>query len=237
MLGGGLSPGTSTLFIGPSGIGKTTTAVHCMHAALERGEKAVYYLFDEGISTLLVRSAALGMDLQPSTRQRRELSLVAIDPAELSPGEFACRVVDAASKEGASFVAIDSLNAYLQAMSGQSLLLLHMHELLTFLSFQNVTTVLIVGQHGVVGDRSDLDLSYLSDAVVAFKYFEADGALRSADHRGEEPHLREPADHPRVPPQQRGGPAGRRADGGLRRSLGGLTEYRGVTELLTDDNR
>jgi len=87
-------------------------------------------------------------------------------------------VVDAVKGFGASFVAIDSLNAYLQAMPGQSFLLLHMHELLTFLNHQSVTTMLIVGQHGVVGTmRSELDLSYLSDAVLLYKFFETDGAV------------------------------------------------------------
>jgi len=236
MLGGGLSPGTSTLFIGPSGIGKTTTTVHCMHAALRRGEKAVYYLFDEGISTLLIRSASLGLDLAPYL-DGGQLDMVAIDPAELSPGEFACRVVDAVVKKGASFVAIDSLNAYLQAMSGQSLLLLHMHELLTFLSFQNVTTMLIVGQHGVVGNRSDLDLSYLSDAVVAFKFFEAAGALRSAitavkSRTFENQRTIREFRLSREAGLQIGAPLV-----GFQGILGGLTEYRGVTELLTDDSR
>ena len=53
LLGGGLTPGTNTLLMGPSGVGKTTTAVRCMLAALERGAKATYYLFDEGLKTLL----------------------------------------------------------------------------------------------------------------------------------------------------------------------------------------
>jgi circadian clock protein KaiC len=236
MLGGGLAPGTSTLFIGPSGIGKTTTAVHCMHAALQRGEKAVYYVFDEGISTLLLRSAALGMDLGPYL-DNGSLNLVAIDPAELSPGEFACRVVDAVSKNGASFVAIDSLNAYLQAMSGQSLLLLHMHELLTFLSFQNATTILIVGQHGVVGNRSDLDLSYLSDAVVAFKFFESAGALRSAITAVKS---RTFENQRTIREFRLSSEAGLQVGAplvGFQGILGGLTEYRGATELLTDRSR
>ncbi len=49
LLGGGLVPGTNTLLLGPSGVGKTTTAIRCMLAALERGETATYYLFDEGL--------------------------------------------------------------------------------------------------------------------------------------------------------------------------------------------
>ncbi len=60
LLGGGLVPGTNTLQMGPSGVGKTTTGISCMLAALERGETASYYLFDEGIATVLARSAMLG---------------------------------------------------------------------------------------------------------------------------------------------------------------------------------
>src|SRR3954451_17910453 len=126
MLGGGLSRGTSTLLIGPSGVGKTTTAVHCMHAALQRGERATYYLFDEGLSTLLLRSRMLKMDIEPFVRSGA-CRVVQIDPAELSPGEFASLVCDAV-RDGSSLVAIDSLNAYLQAMPGQTFLLLRMHE-------------------------------------------------------------------------------------------------------------
>jgi circadian clock protein KaiC len=106
---------------------------------------------------------------------------VQVDPAELSPASSRPASSRRSRQFGASFVAIDSLNAYLQAMPGQSFLLLHMHELLTFLNHQSVTTMLIVGQHGVVGTmRSELDLSYLSDAVLLFKFFETDGAVHSA---------------------------------------------------------
>jgi circadian clock protein KaiC len=180
MLGRGLTRGTSTLLLGPSGIGKTTTAVTCMHAALKRGERAIYYLFDESLSILLLRSRSLGMDLQPFI-DSGHCRIMQIDPADLSTGEFSSMVVDAVQDEGASFVALDSLNAYLQAMPGQSFLLLHMHELLTFLNHQGVTTMLVVGQHGAIGNvRADIDLSYLSDTTLLFGYFEAEGAVRSA---------------------------------------------------------
>jgi circadian clock protein KaiC len=66
-------------------------------------------------------------------------------------------------------------------MPGQTFLLLHMHELLTFLNHRAVTTMLIVGQHGSLGEvRTEIDLSYLADATMMFRFFEAEGAVRSA---------------------------------------------------------
>jgi circadian clock protein KaiC len=180
LLGGGLTPGTNTLLIGPSGIGKTTTAICIARTALQRGEKVAYYLFDEGMGTLLSRSVALGLSIDEFA-QSGQLMLSQIDPAELSPGEFSSRVRDAVENSHAQVVVIDSLNAYLQAMPGEKFLLLQMHELLTYLSQQGVTTILVLGQHGLIGDmRSDVDLSYLSDAILLFKFFESSGEIRTA---------------------------------------------------------
>jgi circadian clock protein KaiC len=180
LLGGGLVPGTSTLVVGPSGIGKTTLAIRAALTALERGEKAAIYLFDEGLGTLFARSVALGMDVRPYIRSG-QLTVHHIDPAELAPGEFAHMLRDAVELRGVTFVAIDSLNAYLQAMPGEKFLTLQMHELLSYLNQQGITTVLVLGQHGLIGEvRSDVDLSYLSDATVLLRFFEANGRLRRA---------------------------------------------------------
>ena len=180
MLGGGLAPGTNTLLSGPSGVGKTSTAIRCGLTALERGEKAAYYLFDEGIATMLARARSLGMDLQPHIASG-QLTVVQIDPAELSPGEFASWVRRAVEEEEVTFLAIDSLNAFLQSMPGEKYLLLQMHELLSYLNQQGVITMLVLGQHGIIGDvRADVDLSYLSDGIVLFRYFEARGNVYKA---------------------------------------------------------
>jgi circadian clock protein KaiC len=180
LLGGGLVRGTNTLMVGPSGIGKTTLSVRCLLAALERGEKAAFYLFDEGLGTFFARSAALGMDLHPYAASG-QLRIAHIDPAELSPGEFAQMLRDAVELHEVDFIAIDSLNAYLQAMPGEQYLTLQMHELLSYLNQQGVTTVLVLGQHGIIGEvRSDVDLSYLSDTTVLLRFFESNGRLRRA---------------------------------------------------------
>ena len=180
LLGGGVVRGTNTLMMGPSGAGKTTTCVRCVLAALERGEKATYFLFDEGLGTVLARSASLGMDLGPHIRSGA-LVVDQIDPAELSPGEFASRVRIAVEQHGSAFIVVDSLNAYLHAMPGEQFLILQMHELVTYLNQQGVTTLLVMGQHGIVGEvRSDIDLSYLSDCILLFRFFESQGEVRSA---------------------------------------------------------
>ncbi|MBU2339855.1 MAG: AAA family ATPase [Alphaproteobacteria bacterium] len=180
LLGDGLVPGTSTLLTGPAGVGKTTTAVRCLVAALERGDRVAYYLFDERLATLLQRSAALGMDLQPYL-DNGQLTLRQIDPAELSPGEFAGAVQAAVETDGARMIVIDSLNAYMHGMPSDNFLVLQMHELLSYLSQQGIISLLILGQHGVMGDlRVDIDVSYLADAVVLMRFFEVEGTVRKS---------------------------------------------------------
>jgi circadian clock protein KaiC len=129
---------------------------------------------------MLTRARTLGMDLTPYV-DNGQLKAVQIDPAELSPGEFTSRVREAAEGDKVDVLVIDSLNAFLQAMPGENYLLLQMHEILSYLNQQGIVTLLVLGQHGVVGDtRADVDLSYLSDAIILFRYFEAQGSVRKA---------------------------------------------------------
>lgn len=178
LLGGGLVPGTNTLLIGPSGAGKTTTVTCAVVAALQRGQRAAYFLFDEGLKTLMARSANLGMDLVPHIAEGRMI-VRQVDPAELSPGEFSGLIRAAVERDGVQVVVIDSLNAYLHSMPGERHLLMQMHELLSYLNQRGVITLMVLGQHGLIGDvRSDLDLSYLADAIMLLRYVEIEGEIR-----------------------------------------------------------
>ena len=129
---------------------------------------------------MLARARSMGMDLAPHI-ESGQLQIFQIDPAELSPGEFASWVRTAVEEEGVTFLVIDSLNAFMQAMPGEKYLLLQMHELLSYLNQQGAITMLVLGQHGIIGEvRSDVDLSYLSDTIVLFRYFEARGSVLKA---------------------------------------------------------
>lgn len=233
LLGGGLTPGTNLLFAGPAGVGKTTTAVSCARASLARGAKAAFFLFDEGIKTLLTRSRALGLGVDEYLANG-QLTLNAVDPAEISAGQFSHRVREAVEREGVTTVVIDTLNAYLIAMPGNNFLLLQMHELLTYLNLQGVTAIVVLSQHGLSGETpNDVDLSYLSDSMLQFRFFEARGQLLKAVSVVKS----RTSDHATTIHQFRLGLGGLEIGAALTDFEGvmaGVPRYRGRTQLLGD---
>jgi circadian clock protein KaiC len=180
LLGGGLERGTNALFIGAAGVGKSSLALTYAIASAQRGERAVFFAFDEGRGTIEARARTLGLPLEPALESGL-IRFQQIDPAEMSPGEFAANVRRSVEVEGARIVVIDSLNGYLNAMPDERFLILQMHELLSYLGQQGILTILVLAQHGLVGPMdTPLDMSYLSDAVVMLRYFEAAGTVRRA---------------------------------------------------------
>ncbi|MGP7796561.1 ATPase domain-containing protein [Sphingomonas sp. CLY1604] len=180
LMGGGPLRGTSTLITGPAGTGKTTIALQFLDAACARGERCAVFQFDERIGTLLLRAKAFGIDLQ-SHIDSGCLTIRQVDPAELSPGEFAAAVCDEVEDRGTRMIVIDSLNGYLAAMPQEKQLILQMHELLSYLGQRDVATFLINPQQGLVGTMAnELNVSYIADAVLLLRFFEADGRIRKA---------------------------------------------------------
>jgi circadian clock protein KaiC len=181
LLGGGLDRGTSALLMGPAGSGKSSIAVQYAVTAAEAGERAAVFTFDESLTTLYARSAGLGMDLRGHAEAGR-IQVHQVDPAEMSPGEFAYRVRQATQEDAARVVVIDSLNGYMNAMPEERFLTIQLHELLTYLGQQGVVTFLVVAQHGLVGSNmvSPVDASYLADSVILLRYFESRGRIQRA---------------------------------------------------------
>jgi circadian clock protein KaiC len=180
LLGGGVEQGSSTLVLGPSGTGKSTFTLQFVAAAVQRGEKAAIFVFDEELGLLFNRARAMGFDLE-RMRASGMLHIEQVDAAELSPGEFAHRVRERVTFAQAKTVVIDSLNGYQAAMPDENALILHIHELLQYLNRQGATTFLTVAQHGLIGDmKSPVDITYLADTVILLRYFESVGRVRRA---------------------------------------------------------
>ena len=180
LLGGGVERGTSILVLGPAGSGKSLLSLAFALAAVERGERAALFAFDEELGLLNARVKGLGVDLDP-LRESGALLVQQVDAAELSPGEFTAQVRACVDRDDIKTVIIDSLNGYQAAMPEEGFLTLHIHELLQYLNRQGATTFLTVAQHGLVGDmKAPVDVTYLADTVILLRYFEAAGRVRRA---------------------------------------------------------
>jgi circadian clock protein KaiC len=180
MLGGGIERGSSCLILGPAGTGKSLMALYFVLSAIQRGEKAALFAFDEELGLLFARTKGFGIDLEALV-ESGALLIQQVDAAELSPGEFTARVRHCVISNGIRTVVIDSLNGYQAAMPEENFLILHIHELLQFLNRQGATTFLTVAQHGLVGDmKAPVDVTYLADTVLLLRYFEALGEVRRA---------------------------------------------------------
>lgn len=235
MLGGGPLRGTSTLITGPAGSGKTNLALQYVGAACRRGERVVVYQFDERIGTFMLRARALGVDVEKHIAEGL-LRIRQIDPAEISPGEFAWMVKCEVEEGGARMFLIDSLSGYMAAMPQEKQLLLQMHELLAYLNQQGVVTLLVNPQQSLVGSMSTngLNISYIADVVLLLRFFEAGGRVRKAlavlKNRGG-PHS-ESIRELRI--DQHGLRIGEEL-GNFRGILTGVPEYVGSTDPLMED--
>jgi circadian clock protein KaiC len=180
LLGGGLPSGSSTLVLGPAGTGKTLLVLQFLNAAIARGERAALFMFDEELGLLFARAKGLGIDLA-SLQSAGNLHIEQIDAAEVSPGEFSHRVRKVVDEERILTVAIDSLNGYHASMPEEQFLTLHLHELIQYLNRHGATTFMTLAQSGMVGEmKTPVDLTYLADAVIMMRYFEALGRVRRA---------------------------------------------------------
>src|SRR6185369_17638920 len=135
----------------------------------------------ESKNTLLSRMTGLGVNLRQHV-DNGTVSIRQVDPAELTPGEFAWTIRREVEESQAKIVVIDSLNGYLNAMPGERFLTIHLHELLMFLGEKGVATLLIGAHQGMIGTQmlTPVDASYLADAVILLRYFESRGEVRQA---------------------------------------------------------
>ncbi|MFI5230495.1 MAG: ATPase domain-containing protein, partial [Gemmatimonadales bacterium] len=234
LIGGRILGGTSTLLMGSAGTGKSIISMQYARQAATEGLKARVYMFDERITTALLRAKGLGIDAADALADGR-LTLRQVEPTEMSPGEFAQDIVRAVEKEDVRLISIDSINGYLQAMPAERLLVIQVHELLSYLADRGVAIIMTLVQHGVFGAQIEgaAEVSYLADTVLLLRYFEYAGMVRRAisvvkKRDGfHEPTIREMA-------IDRGGIRVGEPLKAFRGVLTGVPEYTGVSEPLMD---
>lgn len=180
LFGGGVGRGTTSLFLGPAGSGKSTLATKFLASGAIRGERGVMFISDETLESVRTRCNGLGIPLEAHLDDKT-IHLKKIQPAGLSPGEFTAYIRGEVEQNSCRIVIIDSINGLLTAMQEQTMMV-QLHELFSYLNHMGATTFVVMAQFGVLGVQmgSPLDISYLADNVLLFRYFEAKGSVRQA---------------------------------------------------------
>lgn len=179
MFGGGQEAATTTLIIGQAGTGKSTMSSLYATAALKRGESVALFLFEERLETFFRRSEGLGMNLR-QFYEDGQLIIRDFNPNEISPGEFGQIVQEAVSGEKVRVVVIDSFTGYVNSLPHRDKAVRDIQSLLKYLARAGVLTILIVAQHGLLGQDlgTDVDVSFLGDTVLFLRIIEHEGRLR-----------------------------------------------------------
>lgn len=235
MLHGGLQSGTTTVLLGPAGVGKSTVSMQFVASALVRGTRAAVFSFDEVLDTVFARSEKLCRhDLREYARNGT-LHAQQVNPAELSPGAFAAKVSEVVDA-GARMIVIDSLNGYLSAMPDERFLTTHLHELFAYLNQKGVATICVVAQHGLLlANSAELDISYIADSVLLLRYFEAGAQIRQligVFKKRTGPHERTLRE---LTISSTGVRVGQPLEG-FRAIMSGVPKYEGSTAMLQDDD-
>jgi circadian clock protein KaiC len=105
-----------------------------------------------------------------------------MDPAAVSPGEFVAQIRTEVEEKNCRLIAIDSLNGLFHAMREEHALAVQLHDLIAYLNQSGVASFMILAQYGVIGAHMSVpvDISYLADNVLLFRYFEAQGEVKQA---------------------------------------------------------
>jgi circadian clock protein KaiC len=183
LVGGGLTAGTSCLIRGPSGVGKSSLATRYAFAAATRGQRCVYFLFEEVRDTFLRRSAALSMDLRPFEASG-EVRVRQVGGTSVLPGELATEIRSAV-EWGAQVVVIDSLSGYYQSLPDERLLLSEIRDVIRYLSERGVLTLITLAQRpdpvGVEAVPLEaLNITESVDVTINLQYLEAGDVLSKA---------------------------------------------------------
>jgi circadian clock protein KaiC len=175
MLGGeGYYRGSSILFSGTAGAGKSSFAAHFAEAACRRGERALYFSFEESPSQIIRNMGSIGIDLAPWVK-KGQLQFQSTRPTFTGLEMHLIMMYEAIDAFQPQVVIVDPLNSFLATESQMDIKSMFM-RLVDHLKSNNITglfTTLTMG--GDALEETDLAISSLIDTWILLRVLEADG--------------------------------------------------------------
>lgn len=179
LLGGGLESGTTALFSGPAGAGKTTLGLSFLCEAARAGGRSVVYTFEESVESIASRCESIGIPAR-ALLANGKLRIERVNPLQLYPDQFLAMIRNAVEQQGCTSVMVDSLRGYELAMEEFGQAKAHIHNLVTYLNRKGVTTLLISEVEHITSTElraTDLGVSHLADSIVLMRYAEHAGQV------------------------------------------------------------
>jgi circadian clock protein KaiC len=175
MLGGkGYYRGSSILVSGTAGAGKTSFAAHLVEAACRRGERCLYFAFEESAQQFVRNMRSIGLDLQPHI-DAGLLRFEASRPTLHGLESHLVSIHKAVSEVAPQLVVIDPISTFIASGSDHEVSAMLM-RLVDFLKAQGITaffTSLTSG--GTATERTEVEVSSLIDTWLLLRDIELGG--------------------------------------------------------------
>ncbi len=180
LMHGGIEKGTTNLFVGPTGVGKTNLGLQFIKAAATRNERSAVYSFEESKELIIRRSEMINNPLKAIVKSGN-LKIMPVEPLSYSPDEFSEIVRRDVEENDTRMVMIDSVGGYKLAVRDEDTLE-RLHSLTVYLQNMGVTTLLLNESQNVTGTFSatNMNASYLADTILFLRYLEINGHLKKA---------------------------------------------------------
>ncbi len=175
MLGGaGYYRGSSILISGIAGSGKSSLAAHFAEAPCRRGERALYFSFEESPSQIMRNMRSIGIDLSPWV-QKELLQFHATRPAFTGLEMHLTRMHKAINAFKPSVVIVDPLNSFVIG-SNQTEVTSMLMRLVDFLKTGQITGLFTnLTSGGGVLEQSGVAISSLIDTWLLLREIEIGG--------------------------------------------------------------
>ena len=180
MLGGqGLYRGSTVLISGTAGTGKTSLAAHMVNASGERGEKCLYFSFEESPKQIMRNMRSIGLNLEQWTKKgllQFSSSRATLHGLEMHLVNIHKQVQDFEPR----LVVLDPVSSLQQsgATNDANIMLV---RLVDFLKMRGITAIMTNLTHG--GDaleRTDSDISSIVDTWLFVRDIEIGGERNRA---------------------------------------------------------
>jgi circadian clock protein KaiC len=180
MLGGkGFYRGSSILLSGPAGTGKSSLAAHFVDAACRRGERCVYFLFEESPSQCIRNMRSIGIDLEPWIKDGL-LHVRAARPALLGLEQHLVAMYREIEEVGPTVVVVDPIND-LTSAGAATAVKATLLRLVDHLKTRHITALFSSLTSGDAHEQTtDTNISSLMDTWILLRGFEKNGQR----HRG-----------------------------------------------------